>query len=100
MMTEREGKIFTEKDYRRRLEIIKEAHIGLRIFKFFLNPKSGLKKSPKEKRRLKEFLRSLKIEEKKKIMKALEFYPGWVNLSCRVFGWEKTLEIILYQIRV
>ena len=95
IMAENEGKVFTEEDYKKRLKMLKEVHLNLKIFKFFLRFKSWLKDSPKEKRKLKEFLGLLEMEKKKRIITALESHPDWVKLVSSALGWKKTLEVII-----
>ena len=95
IIAENEGKIFTEEDYKRRLRLLKEVHLNLKIFKFFLKNKPWLKEMPREKRKLKEFVGLLEMEKKKRIITALESHPDWVKLVSSALGWRKTLEVIL-----
>jgi len=96
IMAENEGKVFTEEDYKRRLKLLKEVHLNLKIFKFFLRSKSWLRKeASRRKRQIKEFLEFLEIEKKKRIITALESHPDWVNLVSSALGWKKTLEVII-----
>jgi len=89
--------ILSEEDYRKRLRLrlLKEIHLNLKIFKFFLKNKSWLKDSPREKRKLKEFLGLLEMEKKERMVAALESHPDWINLVSSALGWKKTLEVII-----
>ena len=78
-----------------RVEIIREAHWNVKIFRYFLKIRPWLKETPAKMCSIREFVRSLRREEKEELIKAFELHSHQIKLILKAIGWRKTVEVIL-----